>query len=301
MTISRRTLFLGTAAAVASAQTPKPKVNIFSKHLQFLSGTELPQAVAEMGFDGIDITVRGGGHIEPSRVKQDLPPLVALIRKSGLNVPMVTTDIIDAQSPNARDVLHTLAILGIQHYRWGGFKYTSDEPIERQLAGFRQRSVGLAKLNAEYNTCAMYHTHSGVDMVGAPVWDIYEVLKGLDANRVSINYDIGHATVEGGLGGWIDSFRVVQPYIRGVAVKDFLWQRDNSGNWDAAWVPLGTGMVHFQKFFPMLKQSGFNGPLQLHFEYPLGGADAGKRDISISREEVYAAMKRDLKRLREYL
>ena len=140
-----------------------------------------------------------------------------------------------------------------------------------------------------------------MDLVGAPVWDMYEVLKGLDANRVSLNYDIGHATVEGGLGGWIDSFRVAQAYIRGVAVKDFLWQRDNKQNWDAAWVPLGMGMVRFKEFFPMLAQSGFNGPLQLHFEYPLDGADAGKRQLSIDRNELFAAMKRDLKRLREYL
>ena len=301
MTISRRALFLGTAAALASAQTPKPKVNIFSKHLQFLEGPELAQAAADMGFDGIDITLRKGGHVEPSRAKQDLPPLVALIRAHGLDVPMVTTDIVDAQTPNVREVLHTLADLKIHYYRWGGFTYSANEPIEQQLEGFRQRSAGLAKLNAEYNVCAMYHTHSGVGLVGAPVWDIYEVLKGLDANRVSINYDIGHATVEGGLGGWIDSFRVAQPYIRGVAVKDFLWQRDSAGNWDATWVPLGTGMVRFQQFFLMLSRSRFNGPLQLHFEYPLGGAEDGKRDISISRDEVFAAMKRDLKRLREYL
>jgi hypothetical protein len=132
---------------------------------------------------------------------------------------MVTTDIVDAQSPNARDVLSVLSNLGIRYYRWGGFKYVDDAPIEQQLEGFRQRSAKLSALNAEYDTCAMYHTHSGVDLVGAPVWDIYEVLKGLDANRVSLNYDIGHATVEGGLGGWIDSFRVAQAYIRGATAS----------------------------------------------------------------------------------
>ena len=119
MTISRRTLLLGTAA-LASAQTRKLKVAIFSKHLQFLAGEELPRAAAEIGFDGIDITVRKGGHVEPSRVKQDLPLLVNIIRKQGLEVPMVTTDIIDVQSSNARDVLSALSNLGIRYYRWAG-------------------------------------------------------------------------------------------------------------------------------------------------------------------------------------
>ena len=40
-----------------------------------------------MGFDGVDITVRKGGHVEPGRVAQDLPPLVKLLRAHNLEVP----------------------------------------------------------------------------------------------------------------------------------------------------------------------------------------------------------------------
>jgi sugar phosphate isomerase/epimerase len=213
---------------------------------------------------------------------------------------MVTTDIVDASTPHARAVLQTLASLGIRYYRWGGFKYTADQPLAEQMAAFQQRSAALAALNAEYKVCAMYHTHSGVDLVGAPVWDIFEILKSLDPAAVGINYDIGHATVEGGLGGWIDSFRVAQPYIRGVAVKDFLWQK-TAKDYQPAWVPLGQGMVRFPAFFALLAQSPFDGPLQLHFEYPLAGADAGKRQLTAPPTEVFSAMRRDLQQLRLYL
>ncbi len=276
------------------------KVAIFSKHLQFLQGAELARAAAEMGFDGIDITVRSGGHVEPARVAADLPPLVALIRQHSLEVPMVTTDIVDAATPHARDVLQTLAALGIRYYRWGGFKYTAAQPLAAQIAAFHQRSATLAALNAEYQVCAMYHTHSGVDLVGAPVWDIFQILNSLDPAAVGINYDIGHATVEGGLGGWIDSFRIAQPYIRGVAVKDFLWQK-TATDFQPAWVPLGQGMVRFPAFFELLAQSPFDGPLQLHFEYPLFGADAGKRQLTADPNEVFSAMRRDVRQLRLYL
>jgi hypothetical protein len=52
----------------------------------------------------------------------------------------------------------------------------------------------------------------------------------------------------------------------------------------------------------MVAGSGFSGPLQLHFEYPLGGANDGKATLAnITREEVFAAMKRDLGKLRAYL
>lgn len=290
--------FVGLAAAAAKRNL---KVAIFSKHLQFLGGAELARAAAEIGFNGIDLTVRAGGHVEPTRAAQDLPPLVSLIRQHELEVPMVTTDIVDATSPHARAVLKTLANLGIRYYRWGGFTYGADQPLARQFEDFHQRSAQLATLNTEYKVCAMYHTHSGVDLVGAPVWDIFEILKDLDPNAVAINYDVGHATVEGGLGGWIDSFRVAESYIRGVAVKDFIWQKDTRQTWDPAWVPLGQGMVRFPTFFSLLANTAFDGPVQLHFEYPLGGVDAGKRQITVDRQQIFSAMRRDLHQVRSYL
>jgi sugar phosphate isomerase/epimerase len=291
---------LGAFALNAAGASRQLKVAIFSKHLQFLQGAELARAAAEIGFDGIDLTVRAGGHVEPARVAEDLPPLVALIRQHQLEVPMVTTDIIDADSQHARAVLKTMASLGIRYYRWGGFKYTADQPFGSQLEGFHKRSAKLAALNAEYKVCAMYHTHSGVDLVGAPVWDMVEILKSLDPAAVGINYDIGHATVEGGLGGWIDSFRLAQPWIRGVAVKDFLWKKER-GDYEPAWVPLGEGMVRLPAFFSRLAQTAFDGPLQLHFEYPLFGANDGKRQLTADPAQVFAAMRRDLRQLRTYL
>ena len=299
---SRRALLLAAAGAPLAAAEPaaKLKVCIFSKHLQFLDGEALADGAAEIGFDGIDITVRKGGHVEPQRVRQDLPPLVAIIRRRGLAVPMVTTDIIDADTPYAEDVLRVLADLDVHHYRWGGFKYDARRPIDQQLADLKPRVARLAALNSKYKTTAMYHTHSGINLVGASIWDLYLLVKDFNPEDVGVNYDIGHATVEGGFGGWRNSLRICGPHLRGVAVKDFLWAKDAKGNWRPEWRPLGEGMVAFPEFFGMLAQTRFSGPLQLHFEYPLGGADAGKRNPTMSRADIFAAMKRDLARLRAW-
>ncbi|HEV2448675.1 MAG TPA: sugar phosphate isomerase/epimerase family protein, partial [Candidatus Sulfopaludibacter sp.] len=289
------------------ADEPRPgKLNvcIFSKHLQFLEGEELAKAVAAIGFDGIDLTVRKGGHVEPDRVKQDLPPLVALLHRHGLATPMVTTDIVDAATPFAEDILRTAADLGIRRYRWmpsGGFKYTTDEPYPAQLERFKARVAKLAELNARCGVGAMYHTHSGLNLVGSSIWDLYILFKDLNPQFIGVNYDIGHATVEGGFGGWINSLRITGPHLRGIAVKDFRWVRNARGEWAVEWVPLGEGMVRFPQFFAMVKQASFDGPVQLHFEYPLGGANDGKRTITMPRGEVFAAMKRDLSTLRGYM
>jgi sugar phosphate isomerase/epimerase len=306
---SRRAL-LSTGAALCASPMPaaadnkptpaKLKVAIFSKHLQFLQGDALAAGAAEIGFDGIDLAVRKGGHVEPERVRQDLPKLIATIRRHGLEVPMLTTDIVDTQTPFAEDVLRAMSELGIHHYRWGTFKIDADRPLAQQLEELKPRVAKLAALNTRYQAGAIYHTHSGIGLIGASIWDLYIILKDFDPQAVGVNYDIGHATIEGGFGGWINSLRITGPHLRGVAVKDFLWEKDQRG-WRAKFKPLGAGMVQFQQFFAMLAAAHFSGPLQLHFEYPLGGADAGKRSITIPQEEVFTAMKRDLQQLRTYL
>ena len=290
---SRRTLLAGAAALLARPATaaPKLKVAIFSKHLQFVQGAELAQTAADLGFDAVDITVRKGGHVAPERVRQDLPGLVATIKQHGLEVPMVTTDILDAETPFAEDIVRTAAELGIRHYRFGGFKYAADQPYPAQLDAFRTRMAKLAALNGKYQSSAMFHTHSGVNLVGASIWDLYLIMRDLDPKLVGVNFDVAHATIEGGVGGWINSFRIIGPHLRGIAVKDFVWAKDAKGNWKEQWVPMGEGMVHWTEFWGMVKQAGFDGPLQIHFEYRLPEA----------REGVYTAMKRDLATLRAQL
>ncbi len=290
-------------AAAAADTTPSTglKISIFSKHLRFVEGDALAAAAAQIGCDGVDLAVRKGGHIEPEHVTEELPKLVKMIRQRGLEVPMLTTDIVDADTPRAEDILRAMQGLGIRYYRWGGFKYDYTKPMAPQLEAFKPRVMRLAALNKRYGATAIYHTHSGVGVVGAPIWDMHIILKDFSPDAVAVNYDIGHATIEGGFGGWIDSFYITGPHMRGIAVKDCVWKKKADGTWTSAFVPMGTGMVQFPKFFQMVKQSGFNGPLQIHFEYPLGGAENGKTTLTMPRDEVLSAMKRDVTQLRSYL
>ena len=54
-------------------------------------------------------------------------------------------------------------------------------------------------------------------------------------------------------------------------------------------------MVNFKLFLPMLKAANFQGPLQLHMEYPeLGGADSGKATYSIPKAHLLDIFRRDV-------
>lgn len=286
-------------ATAVEVKTPIT-VSIFSKHLQWLEWEPMAETAARIGFDGVDLTVRGNGHVLPERVEQDLPRAAEAIRKSGLSIPMVTAGIVDTRSPHAEAILRALRALSIPRYRWGGFRYSESQTITNRLEELKPRVAELAAWNKKYNLCAMYHTHSGAE-VGASMWDLWVLLKDFEPQYVGVNFDIGHAKVEGGLGAWVNNTRLLAPFIKGVAVKDFRWQKNAKGEWRPHWCPLGEGMVNFQRFFAMLKTARFSGPIQLHFEYPLGGAESGARKLTIEKEKIIAAMQQDLTRLKGWL
>ena len=41
------------------------EINLFSKHLHWANYEDMAKIVSEIGFDGIDLTVRPKGHVEP--------------------------------------------------------------------------------------------------------------------------------------------------------------------------------------------------------------------------------------------
>jgi len=306
--LSRRELVTAAAglaalsrSARAAAPRPRLRLAVMSKFFQFMDVPHMAEAVAGMGFDGIDLCVRPGAHVLPERAAEDLPKAVAAIRGAGLEVPMITSGIVDTGTPHTVTVLRAAASLGIRHYRWGTFRYDPQQPIAAQLEGLKPRVAELAKVNRELGVCAMYHTHSGIGQVGASIWDLWLLLRDHDPRWVSANLDIAHATVEGGLGGWIHSTRLILPLTRGIAIKDFRWGKNAKGEWRPEWCPLGEGMVDYKRYLGMLKSAGFNGPVQMHYEYDLGGADRGAATVTLPPQQIYAAMRKDLDLIRRRL
>jgi len=307
-------------AQEGGASTHRLPIVYFSKHLQWLDWEHMAETAKELGFDGLDVTVRKGGHVEPERVQEDLPKVAKIVRAAGLEIPMITAEIVDANSPHAEAIIRAASASGIPRYRWGWFSWSDDYKVP-DLSNFRaslerpaglllnvparldqlkERVAALAALNEEYKVCAMYHNHSG-SMVGASVWDLWVLIKDFSPRWVSSNFDIGHATVEGGLGGWANSTRLMAPFIRGVAIKDFKWGKNAKGEWEPLWCPLREGMVNFAAYFAMIKEAGFSGPVQLHTEYPLGGVENGSRTLTMEKSQILATIRQDLNTLKGWM
>ncbi|MFD2933941.1 sugar phosphate isomerase/epimerase family protein [Spirosoma flavum] len=284
------------AASAGATEFSLPDVHIFSKHLQFLNYADMADAAAEMGFNGVDLTVRSDGHVHPDRVEEELPKAVESLKKVGLMPKLMTTVVGDATNATDVRVLKTASKVGFHLYRMKWYQYDEKRAIPDSILGFQQQLRALGELNKTLNLTGCYQNHAGL-LVGASVWELWEMLKTADLNYMGVQYDIRHATVEGGQ-SWPTGLRLISPHIKSIALKDFRWSTKN-GVTIVQDVPLGEGMVDFKAYFRLLKQHNLNVSMSLHVEYPMGGAEHGAIHLSIPPKQVFAAMKRDLNRLNE--
>ena len=281
--------FAASRAATALAEpAPRFKIIAFSKPFADLNFEDTADFVADIGWDGIECGVRSkAGHIAPEKVEDDLPKMVEALKKRGKEVTIVTTEIVKID-PLAERVLRTAAKLGIKKYRLGFAKYTKDKPVPDTVREVGAALKDLSALNRELGLQGGWQNHSGADYVGAPIWDIWTMIKDLDPKTIGMCFDIGHATLEGGL-SWPIQARLMEPFYVAVYLKDFRWEKTDKG-WQPNWCNFGEGAVQ-KSFLTNLKKSSFDGPLSQHHEYKTLGT--GK--------EMVANMKKDLATLREWL
>jgi sugar phosphate isomerase/epimerase len=271
-------------------------INIFSKHLQFLDFKEAGEIAADLGFNGLDLTVRPKGHVLPENVSTVLPKAISDINKAGSSCKMITTNIEDVGHQLDVNIIKTAGDLGIEFYRTNWFKYIEDIPMNESLEMYRDKIQQLGDLNREHGIIGCYQNHAGTD-VGSSFWEIQKLLETVDHKYFGTQYDIRHAVAEGGY-SWENGLRLLHKQIKVIVLKDFKWGKEN-GAWKAINVPIGQGMVDFEKYFRLLKSYGLNPPVSLHLEYPLGGAEKGHDSIRVDKKIVFDAMKNDLLSIRE--
>lgn len=283
---------LAPGLAGASGSMQLPGLHLFSKHLQFLDYPQMAAAAASIGFAGLDLTVRPGGHVEPDHFERDLPAAITAIKQAGLSCEMMATNIVGTDNPRDYDLLSLAGSLGVRQYRLGGLRYDEKVPPMESVERYRDQLAALAEWNREIGITGLYQNHSGDERFGAAVWDAVLVLKDLDPDFLGMQFDVRHAVTDGGL-MWPTSFRLARPHIRSLIFKDFRWAVVE-GRWQLVNTPMGQGMVDWPRYFRMLKDAGMSYPVSLHCEYDLGGANKGRRELTIPGSEVLAAIKRDV-------
>lgn len=272
-------LLLGASAAIPTQARAAQRggladapIVFFSKHLAELSWADLGRAVKTMGYAGVDLTVRPGGHVLPERVAEDLPKAVEAIRAAGSDVQMLTTGLLRADEPAAGATVRTARDVRVPLLKAGYYRYAFKD-VRAELQQAVQAFAGLARLAAEAGVTFGYHNHSG-SYVGAAMWDTLQLVEPLPESAAGYYFDIRHAVVEGGDAGWRLGTHLVSHRLRMLAAKDFYWDRRADGRWQIVDCPLGEGMVPWPAFFTEIARTGFDGPVTVHVEYDPGGRTA---------------------------
>jgi sugar phosphate isomerase/epimerase len=254
----------------------------FVKFLTELNFDELADAIADAGFQGVEVTARKkDSNIDLDRVTGELPRLKEALAKRNLEITILTTDITSVTEVGARSLLRTAAENGVKRYRLGFVRYDLNQPIVPQLVALQPMFRDIAALNRELGISALYQNHCGADMLGATMWDLHSLIKEYPVQEIGCVFDIRHAVVEGGE-AWPVYWNLMKLHLGAVSVKDFRWNGRKSQH-----VPLGTGQVD-PKFFKLLRQSDFAGPISVHVEYagqlgPRENVNALKTDFATLR------------------
>lgn len=241
---------------------------IFSKQLEWITNyDELCEFVADVGFDGIELTVRPGGYVLPERVEDDLPRMAEAANNADIEIIMISTHITDPRDPFAEKILNTASNLDIKFYRMGGLSYNNSQSIEQTLEEYKNIFKDLAEMNKEYRIHGAYQNHAGSNRISASIWDLWFLLNDLDSRWIGCQYDTRHSQLEGG-SWWPIGLRLLNSYIRTTVVKDYKWIRDGDRQ-RVQNCPVGEGVVDFPTYFTMVREYDINGPISMHFPYPL--------------------------------
>lgn len=245
-----------TAAAPAATPWPPP-IAVFSKLYQELKldYDKAAEITAAAGLAGIDCPVRAKGEIEPEKAADEMPRYAEALRKRGVGMLLITSDLLSADSPHAESVLRTAKKLGIGQYRLGFRKIPKTGGLD--LDAIRAELKSLAALNRAVGITGAIQNHSGA-YVGGDLTQMHDLVKDLHPDEMGVAFDLGHAIVTHGA-EWPQHFERLAPHIRIAYVKDVIPPKQ--------WLALGKGEFEKANWFPRVRKLNLRAPISLHIEY----------------------------------
>jgi sugar phosphate isomerase/epimerase len=284
MALGRRQFLAGALAAgqaraqARSGDTAPPRatplVCLYSQALIEIDYIELPQIVRGLGFEGCNLTVKPGGHVNPGAADVSLMPALEAMSGVDLEVPIITTALTSMADPTAGEVLGLAGVIGVPFFRPGPWRFEAPSPaLQRAIAGLA--AVGRS------SKMAMGIPNTGA-AAGATVATVSRIVRPLDPRWVGFDFDPSSAAAEGGLDAVAAAFAMALPRLKMVTARDC--------RKDATPCPLGEGVVDWQHFFGLLAGAKFTGPITLQIEHkPPDKLAAIRRDGEFLRKCLEAA------------
>lgn len=298
--MERRDFLAKSGAALAGlgavqGKTPPRKrpwpIVAFEKPFQALDYDRMGEELAKMGAQGIEATIRKGGHIEQKNAAREVPEMVKALAKNDQKALLVASNISEI-TPENETFLQILKAHGITRYRMGYFRYDLNGDMLQQVRGFKVKAEELAAYNRENGFQGIYQLHSGSKFLGGLSWDLGLLLEEIDPSEIGIGFDLRHFRTDAGL-SWKAALQVARKHIRAIYVKDAVWAGKRSDQLKS--VPLDSGFVN-QEIFDEVRKGQKAMPLSVHMEWGIAPIYPKGRVM-----EAVEKMAREVKTLRSWL
>lgn len=245
------------------------KITYFSKYDKDLSVEKLGEKVKAMGFDGIDLTVRPGHPVDPENVIETLPKAQKVWNSQGLEATFITTHFgfLDPTDPTAKKLYVACSEAGIKWIKLAYWKYPKRQDYWEEVERIRKALEGFERLSRKHAVKTCCHTHSGA-LYGSNCASLMHLIKGFDPKYIGAYIDTGHLILDGE--AYEVGLAMVKDYLSLVALKDAIYTKGEANGElvdKPKFVPLGKGLVPWKKFFTLLSDAGYDGPLSIHGEY----------------------------------
>jgi L-ribulose-5-phosphate 3-epimerase len=294
-TFSRRTALglLGGAAMIAGESKAqqaagakparRPLLCVYSGNLAKIPYGDLAGIVRQMGYDGVDLTVMKGGHVDPAVYNVDLSRAFETVHDAGLELPMVTTSFTSPSQPYAYAVLYVSGLAGARFCRLGTWPPSS--AAETQARGMLLRNE-LLQFALTGNRCKItpLMANHAASFPGRDLRETDALIAGLDPKVFGYCFDPAQSVVESrAADGWQAQLHSALPRLGAIALNDVTL--DAAGATHPC--PLGQGVIDWKEFFSVLAASQFSGPLSLHMDYqPPNEVTAMEKDLAFARSMV---------------
>lgn len=279
------------AAEPERSATADYPIAAFTKVFQTHAFDEFAEAVVRMGVEGVEATIREGGHIDPKDASSQIPQMIAALSKRNKRLLIAATGITRVDDATKK-FLRVLKDNGVGFYRLGYYRYQSGSSRISQLRTFAAQAKELAALNQELGIVGVLQNHSGENYLGNLVWDYAVLLESIDPQWLGVGLDLRHLRVEIAE-SYQSAIEAIRPNLRTVYVKDA--RRLCEGTAGHLDVPLGEGMVDrglFRNVWRGLRPC----PIALHIEH------LGQKPLSVDQTSpIIEAYRKDASLLREWM
>jgi sugar phosphate isomerase/epimerase len=278
----------GPKAGVTQGRRTRPMICGYSGNLAKVFYPQLGLIAQQIGYEGIELTVMNGGHVNPGATNVDLVRAIESVRGASLEVPMIATTIAGPSDPTAYPILAITGRTDVHLYRMGAWAWGADPNPQRRIVEFRANLANLLQLGRQCEMVAMFPNHAAVggqNFIGSVIWDVHPVISDLDPALIGYYFDPSQTQ------DWEIALRLVLPRLKAVGIQDVIWDKVGA-TWVRKACPLGEGIVDWPLFFHILAQANFTGPVSIHLDYPAPDPlGAMTKDLEFVRKEIAAAYK----------